>query len=313
MYANLPVPVGQTLDGQGVVKVLGIGGVDGECGHTAHVAAASHFLVGDARLQAIGNALYVFGVLIGQTELSEDGVYLGIVLACFSQHVDHLADGAVGILWPLNDACHHLLAGLPATQLVQWDENVGGKEFAVYYQVGKIFLDLQGADKHLLFALKDLEHLGLRLQTHTCRADVYLNAVAVQGVHRVALSHVDGLAVLGTNVHAVLAVAAADEGALGDHRTAGGTIAADALLDDKAVNGKLFQDFDDDGTVFGRLGAHGSTHLLVVERCTVLFVKEGYHAVLVLTALLLERIQFISFSHNNLDKLGCVSAVLEQA
>ena len=298
VYANLPVAILELLYRQGVVEVLGIGRVDGERGHPAHVAAAGHLLIGDARLQSVGRALDVFGILVGQPKFGQDGMNLGIVLAGASQHVDHLADGAVGILWPLDDACHHLVARLPTLELVERDEDVGGQELAVHHQMGKVFLDLQCAGEHLLVALQNLDDLGLGFQAHACRADVHAHAVAMQGVHRVALGHHDGFAVGGTDVHTVLAVAAADECALGHHRASGGLVASHALLDDKAVDGQLFQNLDDDGALLGGLGTHGGTHLLVVECGTLLLVEEGDDAVLIFTQLLLERFQFILFCHS---------------
>ena len=141
---------------------------------------------------------------------------LGIVFTSNSQHVNHLTDGRVGFLRPFDNLNDHLVARLATSKFVQRDEDVGGEELAVGSELGKIFEHLQRADKHLLLALENLHDFGLRLQAVACRTDVYQHAVTVQGVHRVALGNHDGLAVIAGSVHAVLAVAAANEDALGN-------------------------------------------------------------------------------------------------
>ena len=79
---NLPVAVLEFLNRQGVVKVLGIGGVNREGGHVAHVTATGDFLGGDSRLQEFGGLGHILGILVWQSKLGKDGMDLGIVLTC---------------------------------------------------------------------------------------------------------------------------------------------------------------------------------------------------------------------------------------
>ena len=286
MDTDFPVAVLQLLDGQGVVKVLGVGRVDGERGHVTHVAALGDFLRSDAVIQGLGGLGDILGILVGKSEFSQDGMDLGIVLAGNTQHVNHLADGRVGILWPFDNLDYHLVSGAAAGQLVQRDEDVGGQELAVGGQLGKVLEYLQRADKHLLLALQNLHDFGLRLHAGASGTDVDQHAVAVQGVHRVALGNHDGLAVVGGGVHTVLAVAAADEDALGHLRAIGCLVAADTHLNKEAVNSQLLQYVDDEGPAPGRIGAHGCRHLLVVERFLALLIKEIDDPVVIFTTLL---------------------------
>ena len=171
--ANLPVAVLEFLNRQGVVKVLGIGGVNREGGHIAHVTTTGDFLVGDSRLQEFGGLGHILGILVWQAKLGKNGMNLGIVLARHAKHVNDLTDGAVGIFGPLNNLHHRLVAGLAASKFVQRNEDISSEELAVSGQLGEIFHHLQGADKHLLLAFQDFNDLGLGLHAVSSGADVY--------------------------------------------------------------------------------------------------------------------------------------------
>ena len=181
---------------------------------------------------------------------------LGIVLTGNTQHVDHFADGRVGVLGPLHNLDDDLVASLAASEFVQRDENISGQELAVGRQLGEVLQHLQRADKHLFLAFQNLHYLGLGFHAVACSADVYQHAVTVQGVHRVALGHHDGLAVIAGGIDTVLAVTAPDENALGHRRTAGSLVAARAHRHQEAVDGQLVQDLDNECAALGRVGTH---------------------------------------------------------
>ena len=290
VHTDFPVSVLKFLDGQGVVKVLGVGGVDGERRHVAHVASAGNLLGGDAVVEGFGSLGHIFGVLVRQTELGQDGMDFGIVLASHAQHVNDLADGRVGVLGPLHDFYNRLVARAASCQLIQGDKDVGSEKLAVGGQLGKVFHHLQRADKDLLLALEDFHYLGFRLQAVTRRTDVDQHAVAVQGVHRVALGNHDGLAVVAGGVHAVLAVAAADEDALGHRRAVSRLVAAGTHLHQETVHGELVQNFDDEHATLWCVGANGCRHLLVIEVRVALLIEEVNHPVVVLTTFLFQRL-----------------------
>ena len=214
--ANLPVAVFEFFYRKSVVKVLGIGGVNREGSHVAHVTTTGNLLGSNSRIQEFGGLGHILGILIWQAKLGENGMNLGIVFASNTQNVDDLTDGAVGILGPLHNFHHRLVAGFAASEFVKRDKDVGSQELAVSGQLGEIFHHLQGTDKHLFLALQDFHHLGLRLHAMASGADVYQYTVTVQSVHRVALSNHDGVSIVAGRVNAVLAIAAANKDALGN-------------------------------------------------------------------------------------------------
>ena len=190
----------------------------------------------------------------------------GIVFTSNTQHVNDLTDGGVGVLGPIYNLDHHLVASLAAGKFVQRNKDVGSQELAVGSELGKVLEHLQRADKYLFLALENLNDFGLGLQTVACRTDVYQHAVAVQGVHRLALGNHDGLAVVAGGIHAVLTVAAANKDAFSHRRTVRRLVAAGTHLHQESIHGELVQYLNDEHAALGRIGTHSSRHLLVVER-----------------------------------------------
>ena len=117
MHADLPVAVGELADREGVVEVLGVARVDGEGCDAAEVLATGHLLGGDAGVDAVGGLLDVLGIAVGEAELGQDGVHLGVVLTLGAQDVDDLATGVHLVVLPLRDAGHGLVAVLAPLEL----------------------------------------------------------------------------------------------------------------------------------------------------------------------------------------------------
>ena len=291
VHADFPVSVLEFLDRQRIVKVLGVGGVDGESCHTAHVAPLGDFLGRDARLQSLGGLGDILGILVRQAELGKDGMDLGIVLARHAQHVNHFADGRVGVLGPVHDFRHHLVAGLTTGELVQRDEDICSQELAVGCQLCEVFQHLQRTHEHLLLAFQDFHDLGLGFQPVSGGTNVHQHTVPVERMHRVALGDHDGQSVIAGCVHAVLAVAATDEDALGNRRPVHGLETAGSNLCQETVHRQLFENLDDEGAPFGRVGPDGSRHLLVIEWSLSLLIKEVDDAVVEFTPFQFQRLQ----------------------
>ena len=111
------------------------------------------------------------------------GIDFGIVAASLTQHINHLAHRAVGVFRPFDDFHHHLIASLSTHGFFGRNEDVGGKELTVGDKHREVFLHLQRAGKHLLFAFENLNHLGFRLHAFACRTDMHQHTVAIEGVH----------------------------------------------------------------------------------------------------------------------------------
>ena len=91
MHSHLVVAVGECAYRQGVVEVLGVLGVDGECGHIAHVDATGYLFGCYTCVDMVGGLLHIGRIAVGESEFGENGVHLGGVLAGLAQNVDHFA------------------------------------------------------------------------------------------------------------------------------------------------------------------------------------------------------------------------------
>ena len=127
VHAHFPQPASQAADGQGVVEVLGVLGVDGEGGDVAEVLATGYFLGGDFVGNLVGRCLHVFRIIIRQAKLCQDGVHFCVVFPRPSQDIYHLSNGVFRLVWPFDDFHYGFVSALAAFQLVFGDEYVVGQ------------------------------------------------------------------------------------------------------------------------------------------------------------------------------------------
>ena len=225
VYAHLPRAVVEAAQRQGVVEVLRVVRVDGEGRHAAEVLAPRHLLLRDVGRELLGGALHALGIFVGQSELREYGVHLGVVVALLSEQVHHLAHRALRVVGPLHDLHHRLVARLAALELVLGYEDVVGQRAAFRHEEAVSALHLQVSDEGVGGALHDLGHFGLAGVAGPAGQHHYAHAVAVEGVERVAFHHEYALsAVVGQE--GVAAVALALEGALHYVRAQGAAVVA---------------------------------------------------------------------------------------
>ena len=189
VYAHLPVTVGQLFNREGIVEVLCVLRVDGECDSVSEVATLGDFFGSDVVGNAVGSLCHSLGVAVGQPILRKDSVDFGIVVAGSTQHINHLAHGAIGIVGPLHYSHYGLVAAESALELVFGDKYVGGEEFAVGEQIGVVFLHLKRAYEHLVLLFEHFNHFGFGLASAASCADVHTHLVAIESVHRVALGN----------------------------------------------------------------------------------------------------------------------------
>ena len=179
------------LEGEGVVEVLGIGGVDGEGGHVAEVAAAQDLLFRDFRGDRFGLQLDGFREGDREVALGEDAEHLHIVAAGLAEHVEDFADGIAVVARPVEDAHHHLVAGLGFAQVFAGDDDVAAQNRVVGHEEGDALLDVDGADELPFTALHDLDHLTFKAFAFAGGEEDHLHEVAVEGVAEVAVGHED--------------------------------------------------------------------------------------------------------------------------
>ena len=113
MHSNLVVAVLQLDQGQGVIKVLGIGRVYGECQCLTEVLTALEILIGDLLRDLVGRILNFRGEPIRKAVLGEDGVHLCLVCARFPKHIGDISMRIGFLPIPaINDGSHlHTLLG----------------------------------------------------------------------------------------------------------------------------------------------------------------------------------------------------------
>ena len=132
MHAHFPQTVVQRSYRQGIIKVLGILGVDGECGDISEILPLLIVLFGDFARNLVGGFLHLLRIFVGQSVLSQNGVHLGIVVACGSKHIDDFAhDVLVFRCGPLGDFHQHLVAVFPSFELVLGYDDVVDEDGAV--------------------------------------------------------------------------------------------------------------------------------------------------------------------------------------
>ena len=211
MHTHLPKSVVETTDGEGIVEVLGIVGVDGAGEHLAEVFAFGQILGGNLATDLVGGILHVLRVFIGQAVLGEDGMHLRIVLAEFSEDIHHLARHVLVVgIGPVGDFHHRLVIGLASLELRLGDDDVVSHDIVGRDEQGKILVDTELAHKLVAGSLKDGGHHGLLDMLLAAGHERHLHTVAVERRHRVAFGHKHGLAAIVRNER-VLAVGLAPE------------------------------------------------------------------------------------------------------
>ena len=212
MDAYLPM-LANLADGESIVEVLGILGVDGAGEDITEVLTTGNLFGRDLGVDLLGGVFHLLGIFIGQTILGQDGVHLDVVLALLAKDVDNLANDLLRFCrGPLDDFYHGLLACLAALEFLLGYQDVAGEEVALGIEEGKVFLYLQNAHGLIVLALEDFSDNGFLDVVLTTGHEGYLHTVAIEGEHGVALGHKDGLAAI-VGLERVLAVGLADKGA----------------------------------------------------------------------------------------------------
>ena len=212
VYAYFPKAVFQPSDGEGVVKVLGILGVDGEGGDAAEVFALGYFFGGDFGRNLVGGFLYGGGVDVGQAELGEDGVHLGGIVSGTAQDVDHLADGVLGFIGPFYYFDDGFVACLSAFQLFFGDKDIVGERTVLRNEEGVRFGYFERAYKGVVGSFQYFDYFAFGFASAAFGVEGDAHTVVVHGVCRVAFGDEYRVAAAFGD-EGVLSVALALEGA----------------------------------------------------------------------------------------------------
>ena len=266
MHTDLPKSAVELADGERIIEVLGILGIDGAGEDIAEILTAGNLLLGDGGIDLLSSILHILGILIRQVVLREDGMHLGIVLAGLSQHIDYGANDVLMLMIrPLCDLYHCLVIGLAALQLALRDNDIMDEGRILRNEEGPVLVDTQLSDNLIVGATDNLDdHRLLDMLVATGHiGDLHL--VAVHRRHRVTLRHKHGCSTI-IGQERVTAIGFAAEGSLLYLRLHVQTIGIVADLTQEVVPCHLFHRID--GEHLQRMGVE-------LQRLEYLLEREG--------------------------------------
>ena len=242
MHTHLIESFVEFLDGEGIVKVFGVGRVNGASPCIAEVLSLSNVFGRDLARDLLRGLLHVLGILIRQTVLCENGAHLGIVLSSLAEHVDDLTNRVfVVFVRPLDDLHEHLVVGLSALEFFLRNKDVLREGAVLRDTEGNVAVHTQPADKGVLGTAENLDDLGFLDMFLAACHERHPYTVARKCRHGVALCHEDGL-VAAVGEERVLAVWLAHEGTLLHLSFGIELISVLTFLGDKVVPCHLFHD-----------------------------------------------------------------------
>ena len=124
VHTNLPQSLACGADGECIVKVLGIGRVNGKCCHTAEILALGNLLGCYVGRQLACSLLNGSRIGVWQAILGQYSIHLGIVVAALAKDVNNLAYRVLALNGPLKQLYHSLVATLSALEQILWNKNV---------------------------------------------------------------------------------------------------------------------------------------------------------------------------------------------
>ena len=200
VHTHFPQPLVGAAYGESVVEVLGVVGVNGTGEHAAEILAFCNVLLRYLGRNFLGSLLHVLRIFVWQSVLCQYGVHLGVVVALLSQHVNHLAhDVLVFGVGPLLHLHHHFVAVLSALEPLFRQYYVVWQQSVLCSEEGDVPLHSQPSHKLVACPVQDSNHHSfLYVSCPSCH-EGHLHLVAVEGAHRVAFRHENGLATVVGN------------------------------------------------------------------------------------------------------------------
>ena len=116
--------VGQLLQTDGIIEVLGIGRVDGDGEGFAEIAAFLDFVPANGNGNPIGFFFNLFRKLYRIFVRCQDGFHLHIVLARLTKHADDFAKGVARAIGPVGEVDDDLHSILGTIEVATRDEDI---------------------------------------------------------------------------------------------------------------------------------------------------------------------------------------------
>ena len=194
MHAHLIMAVVELTERQGIVKVLGIFRVNGTGPYIPEVLALLHILSRDLARNLIGSFLHTLRVFIRQAILCENSVHLHIIVTCLAEHVDHLTDDVLILVFgPFEHFDNNLIISLRTLCLLTRNDDATYHIIALRHTIGHIMIHTHTSDKLILGSLENLNHLCLLDMLLPAGHETHTHPVASQRTHGIALSYKDRL------------------------------------------------------------------------------------------------------------------------
>ena len=138
MHSHLIKPIRQTLERNRIIEILGRVGVDGHGRHRGKIPTLRTIRIGNCAIQPLGLKRHLLGINVGQLELRQDRIHLGIIIPILTKDIAHGSDWAFGIHGPRKELHDHLIALPSAMQLLHRDKEIYRDTPVVRHKKGSI-------------------------------------------------------------------------------------------------------------------------------------------------------------------------------
>ena len=186
MHSYLPIPVIELSQGKGIVKVLGIGRVDGECGNSPEIATLLIFFFRNSIRQRVCNTFNLSRKFIRYFKFGENGMHFSIVFSRKTKNIDNFADGIFIAAGPLDDAHNCFLTILRLVQAFHGNKNVGRNLFPIRNQEGKILRHLDHSNNGVPCTFYNFNYFAFRARFFALCKKVHLHRITMQSMVQVS-------------------------------------------------------------------------------------------------------------------------------
>ena len=184
---HLPQPFVELFNGKGIVKIFRIVGVNGASERRPKVLPLGNILWCNLSCYLVSGLFHRFWVDIGQSILRQNGVHLGVVIACLTYHIHHFAHQIlVFCVGPLRDFHNRFVVGFSTFQLAFRNDNVACKDVFGRDEIGKVLTYTQFSYELIFLSLQDFNHLCLFDVMLSARHETHFHAISVGSPQRIA-------------------------------------------------------------------------------------------------------------------------------
>ncbi len=140
-------------------------------------------------------------------------MHLGVVLTRLAQDIDHLTHRVIGLLGPLHNLHHHLVAVTSTIEILLRYKDVVREVLVVHHQESEVLLHIKHPHKAALGVFQNLHHRALGIGALALGQQLYPHPVTIHGMFAVSLRDIDDVGIIVGDKE-VLAVASSLEASL---------------------------------------------------------------------------------------------------